>query len=511
MRMRPLCNYDGIKKISCDLIGSNSEWRIPTKDDWDDMLNAIEPCAEDRTHSGAASNTYFGRFAGKFLKSKYLWRSEGCNDENAGTCFDYSPADSCVNECNCGHNTDECDPMHCGEYHTCHHRHKKCDHRGIDKYGFTVTPAGYADDGLLYGYFGERGMFWTASVSRSGASAYAKRFDYNKSSVYQDIVPSTLYLSLRLVKDYDGDNYFEREDILTDSYPTVLMPSVKTGHKVWTSVNVALSNRCYNAMQPNDGQGITMMKKYFIYEWTGRKWITNEVKEGEVVAVLDAPNGRYSSAYKVINGELIDLDLRTVNNVLNIIQPRLDNLETLIDTEKERAMGAERRLEAAIDSTTARLDNEILERRQADEELDAKITAETEAREAKDTELETAINEEIAARAAADEALTQAIEQEAMARVEKDTELENAINEEKAAREAKDAELEQAIADEVAAREAADAEEKAAREAKDEEIEGKLLTEEGTEFDKDNGVLTLKSAAGTNDITVQFSFNFGEI
>jgi hypothetical protein len=53
--------------------------------------------------------------------------------------------------------------------------------------------------------------------------------------------------------------------------------------------------------------------------------------------------------------------------------------------------------------------------------------------------------------------------------------------------------------------------EAAAREAKDVEIEGKLLTEEGTEFDKENGILTLKSAAGTNDITVQFSFNFGEI
>ena len=45
---------------------------------------------------------------------------------------------------------------------------------------------------------------------------------------------------------------------------------------------------------------------------------------------------------------------------------------------------------------------------------------------------------------------------------------------------------------------------------KDEEIEGKLLTVEGTEFDPNSGELRLKSAAGTNDIKVQFSFNFGE-
>jgi hypothetical protein len=566
-----LYNYEGIKKIACDLIGSNSEWRIPTKDDWDDMLNAIEPCDSDRTHSSASSNMWLGRFAGKFLKSKHLWRSEGCcNDENTETCIDYNGS-NCVNMCNCGHNV-ECDPMHCGEYNTCQHKHRKCDHRGIDKYGFGVTPAGYADDGMLYGYFGERAMFWTATVSRSGASSYAKRFDYNKSAVYQDIVPTTLHLSLRLVKDYDGNNYLEREDILTDNYPTVLMPSVKTGRKVWTSVNIALNNRCYGAILPNDGQGVTLIKKYFIYEWDGKEWLTNEVKEGEVVAVLDAPNGRYSSAYKVINGELVDLDLRTVNNVLNLIQPKFDNLETLITTEKERAMAAEERLEAAIDSTTARLDNEILERRQADEELDGKITAEKEAREAKDAELEQAIADEVAARTAADEALTAALEAEALARAEKDAEIEANLNAEIEAREAKDAELEQAIADEVAARTAADEEEKAAREAKDaeleerinefsgsieqekeeriaadeeldakitaekeareakdaeleqaiadetaareakdEEIEGKLLTEEGTEFDSENGVLTLKSAAGTNDITVQFSFNFGEI
>ena len=51
--------------------------------------------------------------------------------------------------------------------------------------------------------------------------------------------------------------------------------------------------------------------------------------------------------------------------------------------------------------------------------------------------------------------------------------------------------------------------EKTEREAKDAEIEAQLLTQEGTEFDKDNGILTLKSKGGTNDVQVQFNFNFG--
>ena len=43
----------------------------------------------------------------------------------------------------------------------------------------------------------------------------------------------------------------------------------------------------------------------------------------------------------------------------------------------------------------------------------------------------------------------------------------------------------------------------------DAELEGMMLTQEGTEFDSENGVLTLKSKDGTNDIQVQFNFNFG--
>ena len=44
----------------------------------------------------------------------------------------------------------------------------------------------------------------------------------------------------------------------------------------------------------------------------------------------------------------------------------------------------------------------------------------------------------------------------------------------------------------------------------DEEIKATVLTEEGTFFDTNSGVLTLKSKGGTNDIKVQFSMNFGE-
>ena len=47
------------------------------------------------------------------------------------------------------------------------------------------------------------------------------------------------------------------------------------------------------------------------------------------------------------------------------------------------------------------------------------------------------------------------------------------------------------------------------RAEKDTELEGMMLTQEGTEFDSESGILTLKSKEGTNDIQVQFYSNFG--
>ena len=52
--------------------------------------------------------------------------------------------------------------------------------------------------------------------------------------------------------------------------------------------------------------------------------------------------------------------------------------------------------------------------------------------------------------------------------------------------------------------------EAAAREAKDIELENKLIVADGTSFDAETGVLTLKSKSGDSDISVQFIMNFGK-
>lgn len=57
-----LYTFEGVRKIACDLEASHSGWRIPTKEDWDDMLNAVEPCPTDRDHESATSNKYLGHW-----------------------------------------------------------------------------------------------------------------------------------------------------------------------------------------------------------------------------------------------------------------------------------------------------------------------------------------------------------------------------------------------------------------------------------------------------------------
>lgn len=47
----------------------NSEWRVATLSDWNELLNAVEPCEEDRNYG----DTNVGRTAGEILKDNHLW------------------------------------------------------------------------------------------------------------------------------------------------------------------------------------------------------------------------------------------------------------------------------------------------------------------------------------------------------------------------------------------------------------------------------------------------------
>ena len=505
-----LYDYDGVKRIACDLVGSNSEWRIPTKEDWDDMLNAIEPCDEDKDHGSASCNRYLGRYAGKLLKSVDGWRKVGCSDASSNTCINY---DTTGCGCTCGKNI-ECSPMYCGEYNSCCCKPHDDSTAGVDAYGFRALPAGYADDGGNVSYFGDRAYFWTATNANCGNSAFMKRLEYSKATVYQDVISSKNSLSLRLVKDYTGSNYYEKEEILGVDVPAILMPSVKKGHAVWTEVNIAFADKLYNGIVPNLGFNITTTNKYYIYEWDGNKWLINALNEGENVVIFDGPNEEYAYEYQVIKGDLVSVSGRIIDIVYEKVSEDLTNLDNKITAETERATAKENEISETLSNVSDKLDEEIQNRTEAENIINQKIADEAEARENADntekTEREAAdsairtdlatvnqnlvdsvntINQNMANGfntintnvANAITTINDAIEAERTIRTDKDAEIDGKIEE----LVAKDAELEQEIADEKTAREeadttektereAADTAEKEAREAKDTELEEKI-------------------------------------
>ena len=542
-----LYDYKAVREIACEL--KNTGWRIPTKADWDDLLNAVEPCECDKTHESATKNKFLGKWAGKLLKSKTMWRNCDCSGD-CGCCNDECNCTNnsncgCENDCTCGQDTcfdysdDPCVGTKESESNCKCESNCQGDHQGLDAFGFRVTPAGYADDGCNFGYFKERSAFWTATTDQDNTKAYIKRFQYNKDGVYQDVIPSNYHLSLRLVKDYNGKNYFDVEEIMDMEYPTLLLPSISKGKSIWTSCNFACGNASLCPMLPNNGQGLTYTRHYFINEWNGFKWVRNEMKQGDTVTVAKAPKGKTMVEYRVIGNDFISVNEMIYNDVMKDVTVITDNLEEKlterielveksIENEREERLEVERQLwEGIAEEASAReeidtqqwaaIENESTTRQSEDAKIYEALAQEVNDRQSEDGKLYEALAQEVNDRQSEDAKIYEALAQETEDRISVDNQQWTVINTEIEERKTVDEALQSSIEAETVTREEEDAKLQAAidteseeRKSKDEEIEGKTLTEEGTEFNPNSGELTLKSAAGTNDIKVQFSFNFGE-
>lgn len=419
-----LYNKDTVKQIACELEDNASEWRIPTKEDWDDMLNAIEPNEEDKEHDSSMPNKYLGKFAGRFLKTREHWiNSETETEEN--------------NENETVTTNEECEPTNAGVTSSVTSSGGDSpETRGTDKYGFSILPSGYGDDTGVAGHFGDRAEFWTNTEPCDTNTSFIKRFDYNRNDVYQDIIPNSHYASIRLVKDYTGVNYKGIESILNDEFETVLMPSVSNGHQVWTSVNVALSAHRYDSIRPNGDVGDNPIK-YYIVEWDGEQWLSSRFNEGDTVVILRDKEGKYNTEYRLINGELMSVREQTATDVLDTIEPMLSEINENVTTMTEKVETFETELSEFSQNLSENI-SQTQENTNSISALDNRVS---------DNETNIA-------------SLT-----------ERADATENKVN----------------------------------------EIDGDLIQVEGTSYEPTTGVLTLKSKDSTNDISLQFSFNFGQI
>lgn len=333
-----LYTLDGAKKIKL-----SDGWRIPTKEDWDNVLDNIEnKCytVNYLSHYSPKCHVELGQLAGKFLRHIDSQASAKCDCD---CCCDSDIADD----------TDE--PIK-----------KPIPTNGIDKFGFTVLSAGYATD---YGYhhgksiegFGNVGSFWTNTTTNGDdGNYYVKNFFNTQNGVYQTAECPTDYHSLRLVKDYDGSNFEKSTYINGHYYEEVLMPSnTDSKYSIWTKTNISIIDGLSNDDFATYSDYYTLtnsLKKravYVINDWNGYKWNRKELVEGSII-VINAKQDKdhdENTEYMVTRDDNGELTLTATNDLkLERFDTILSKYEEKLNAESEARETADQKLSGAIDT-----------------------------------------------------------------------------------------------------------------------------------------------------------------
>lgn len=440
-----LYNVAALSKISNAAKADGKGWRVPSKADWDALLDSIEPCSY-ANHETASCHAELGRYAGKYLKSECGWvGQEDC------ACASTKPMNGCELPSTDNSYVDASDSTVPSQTID--------TPKGIDKYGFGIFPSGYA---MLDGYnrpsfrdYKNTAIFWTTShvYGDENQDIYVKKFDWNKSGVMQEAQCPTPYLSVRLVKDYDGSNYFDTEYIDGVAYKTVLMPKSK---QVWLASNYAKKEgfikyaeggEVPEVVDVNNGLVRDNRKVMFINEWNGDYWEKRPMNEGETVIVEDNCSMSGSSEVKTIcwsnedgEKECVEVEIPTVvqNNLSYRVYTTENCDQALVNVDD---LATERILNTIIPI----IENERKERLESESEIRLAISAETQARVSGDTELSRRLELEESIRNTADTNLWAEINNEKLARVSGDTELSRKIDEEVSARTEADNAIEEKI------------------------------------------------------------------
>ena len=440
-----LYNVAALSKISNAAKADGKGWRVPSKADWDALLNSIEPCSY-ANHETASCHAELGRYAGKYLKSECGWvGQEDCS------CTSTKPMNGCELPSTDNSYVDAGDSTVPSQTID--------TPKGIDKYGFGILPSGYA---MLDGYnrptfseYKNTAIFWTTShvYGDENQDIYVKKFDWNKSGVMQEAQCPTTYLSVRLVKDYDGSNYFDTEYIDGVAYKTVLMPKSK---QVWLASNYAKKEgfikyteggEVPEVVDVNNGLVRDNRKVMFINEWNGDYWEKRPMSEGETVIVEDNCSMSGSSEVKTIcwsnedgEKECVEVEIPTVvQNNLSYRVYTTENCDQALVNVDDLA------IERILNTIIPIIENERNERLESESEIRLAISAETQARISGDTELSRRLELEESNRKTADTNLWTGINDEKLARVSGDTELSRRIDEETSARTEADNAIEEKI------------------------------------------------------------------
>ena len=376
-RLYPLT---GVENIAQRLNDINSEWHVPSKEEWDLLLNTVD--CDKPNHDSIETNVELGESAGSILKSVNFWLRDS--------------DDSLLSE---------------------------------DTYGFSILPVGYCGNRgtRYYGSFGEAAAYWTATLEGTNRDMYVKTFEHDSTAVGQYSWGESYYLSLRLVKKANGYNFNEIEVIDGVTYACVQIPGTSL---IWTRDNVCFTDESYLGFEPtewnnyeNGAYNVSEMR-YFINEWDGNNWLKQEIKEGESIVLYEGDSGNMHN-WRVIKGQFIDIDYLVQQSQNDEIKKEREariasdtELHNAIKTEENNriesdktlaeSIEAERKIRAEIDDIekTNRIEADAELRNLIKNETDERITAITQEainRTTVDNELRSLINTETNERIAADE------------------------------------------------------------------------------------------------------------
>ena len=269
-----LYNFNGVSEINKDI--EKTGWRVPTKNDWDNMLNAIEAC-EYRNHDSIESNEILGKVAGKLLKSQKYWTSSN-HDKNVNT---------------------------------------------ANMYDLSLMPCGKASENKSFYDFKLKGAYWSNTV-QNDTDVYTKVFMYDNNGVLQYSESPNNYVSLRLIKDYNGSNHQQYELINGVNYGTVLIPSLncENGYTIWTSNDVSFNDEKYNPLTPNNGDDIIYYNRYCVNEWDGKQWVTRELTNGDSLMIINNGN-EINKLYTLIDNQLFSLSDYLSFGIYDVLEKKL--------------------------------------------------------------------------------------------------------------------------------------------------------------------------------------------
>ena len=425
--------WKAVNMIQKVLTESKSQWRVPTKEDWDELLNAMETNPQSRNHDSLSSK-WLGEVAGSALKTNNMWK----------------------------------------EYET---SLKEIPVEGQDIVGLTVYPLGIGPDrneilndenADIEGFTKLAGM-WTNTLDKTG-NAYVKIFGYNSAQVGQDTYGDGARMSIRLVKDYNYSNYSEIETILGLPYPTELVYGICDDApyvKIWTKINVYDSSPGLGGIRSKEWDVVTDSDRgvktvFFINEWDGVNWIKKVMEDGDSVVIKNYNEKPYHE-WRIIGEDLVD----TVDSIMQEFENSIGNLNSRLDKEiEDRKNSDDKLLEAIQNEVELRnnvdnqlkdaISNEATIRSNVDKQLQEAIKNEGNIRKSQDDLLRNAIKEEGTIRKEQDDLLHNAIKEEGIIRKEQDDLLHNAIKEEGTIRKEQDDLLHAAINDEGKIRKAQD-------------------------------------------------------